>query len=133
MAKKKTKIPDKWPVIVEGMVLHNLKFKDACRRAKYPESFVQSRAYSAIKNDVRFCTLLRAARAEARKTSELSIDWWRKEQKKVYEMSIKAKDRTQANVAIKSLGQHLGVFERDNLQRAEGLASALASALKGKE
>jgi len=43
--------------------------------------------------------------------TELDLVWWRREQKRVYDMAIADGDKFNANTALRSLAQHLGAYE----------------------
>ena len=116
-------MPAKWHNLIASMVVGGMTFQDAgqVRNAEgiplYSKGYITTKAYVAIKQDERFCKALADKRAEIQAETGYTVKEWLRDQRKVLADSQTADDRVSANTALRSLAQHLGAFERDNVQR----------------
>ena len=94
----------------------------SCRKAGYAgdENTLAATASRLLRNG-KIQAVVEENKRLAEEADGINVDWWRREQLKVYKMSIEAGDRVAANQAIKSLGQHLGAYAEDNRERADFL------------
>ena len=87
----------------------------------YSRAYATTNLVTRAKHNTSLCKAIEQKRqeiqAEAAQERGWTAEWWRREQADALAIAKEKGDVTGINVALRQIGQHLGVFEADNHQR----------------
>ena len=122
--------------LVDMLPVHNWSVIKAGLAAGYKPSYAKTDLTMRAKNNPALSKAIQAKRKEVfqkridkAQKQGWTLDKWRLEQAKVYQLALDKGDTTGANTALRQYGQHIGAFEADNTQKGSTTFASMALAL----
>jgi hypothetical protein len=125
-------MPIKWQEIIDVLPAYQGKITLAAVSVGYSPKYANTTLPGILKRDIRFCKALKAKQAEIRKKTGITEEKVINELTKLALTPIKKKDVNVSDKlsALDKLCKHLGLFERDNVQK-QGLTLVEILAIVG--
>ena len=98
----------------------------AAMEVGYSKTYAQKRLPKRLLENDTFCVAMAAKRREFMEATGWDQERWRRECEDALQRARDAHDRSAEVQVLRMMGQNIGVFEKDNSQRADGSLAAIA-------